>query len=533
MILMFILRNKYSVVFLLGALSSMVFAPSYLFFLGIVAFSLVFLFLDKAKKNKEAFLIGYWFGFGQFLFGFYWISISLFVDFEKFFWLLPFSLFAIPGLMAIYIGLVGLATNYLANFFSANKWQKFLLFSLTWLFFEWLRSVLFTGFPWNLIGYSFGFSNALLQTSSLFGVYGLSLLAITFYSSGALLFKLKKHRLSTDLSRGSVILFMVLMLTFLIAYFYGYYRLKNAKTELITDRKIRLVQPNIKQDNQRSQEALYQTIVENIRLSTKKSLADVGYVIWSESAVPFVIDRNSDVLLKEIVKAVPDNGFLISGAMRADFRKDLPHKVIDKIWNSIFVVDKSARVVAYYDKNHLVPFGEYVPFEKYIPFVSKITDGGGVGFSTGDGLKTIKLSDSMPSFSPLICYEAIFPDRVIASKSPPQFLLNLTNDAWFGDSSGPYQHFDMVKLRAIEYGLPLIRVANTGISALVDPYGRVIDKVDLNQQGFIDVALMKNLDGTFYRFLGNRLLIVIIFIIFVFSVIPLNPGKNHRDLDLS
>lgn len=528
MISMFILRNKYSVIFLLGALSSLIFAPYHLFPVGIAAFSLMFLFLDKAEKNKEAFLIGYWFGFGQFLFGFYWISISLFVDFEKFFWLLPFALFAIPGLMAIYIGFIGLATNYLANFFKASKWQRLLLFSLTWLLFEWLRAFLFTGFPWNLIGYSFGFSNVLLQTASLFGVYGLSLLAVTFYSSGALFFKLEKQQFKTDLSRSGTILFMVLMLVLLMVYFYGYCRLKSAKIEPITDQKIRLVQPNIKQDNQRGQERLYRTVVENIRLSTIKSLADVGYVIWSESGVPFIIDKSSNALLKEIAKAVPDNGFLISGAMRADFKQDLDFKVVDRIWNSIFVIDKSAQVVASYDKNHLVPFGEYVPLEKYIPFVSKITDGGGIGFSVGDGLKTIKLSDSMPSFGPLICYEAIFPGRIIDDRLPPQFLLNLTNDAWFGNSSGPYQHFDMVKLRAIEYGLPLIRVANTGISALVDPYGRVVDKIDLNQQGFIDVVLMKNLDGTFYRFLGKRLLILVILIIFVSAVIPFNPKKNKE-----
>ena len=288
------------------------------------------------------------------------------------------------------------------------------------------------------------------------------------------------------------------------------FRFKYFDAKLIPDAKFRLVQPAIEQKDKWNADSRYDSFLENIRLSKQDGFEKINYVIWSESAVPYVLNpKTSYGFLNSIASATSENGFVITGALRAKFKNDEDvDKKLDKIWNTIFVIDNQAKIVNSYDKNHLVPFGEYIPFADLFPFISKITDGG-VNFSSGNGIKTIKLGRNNPSFSPLICYEAIFPNNIIDKKRPPQFLLNLTNDAWFGSSSGPYQHFDMVRMRSIEYGLPIIRVANSGISGLINPVGQVVASIPLNEKGIIDVELMENLPATIFMKMGNKIVIII------------------------
>ncbi len=500
-----IIKNLYLISFLLGAVSATAFAPLYFIPLAIASFGGWFLLSNFCQNNRQSFFVGWWFGFGQFAFSLYWISISLFVDISKFFWLLPFALLLIPAVLAIYIGIVLLIVNFVCKKLEFDNWKKVLVLAFFWVLFEVLRANLFTGFPWNLLGYSLLFSLPLSQAASVIGVYGLSFIAVVFYCSSALFFKFEHKKIKFFVNQKTQPFLATIALIIALIWMAGLYRLHNSANNLLSKTLLpqatfRLVQPAIKQNEKWDQEYRYNSFMENIKLSHQAGFNKVNYVVWSESAVPYVINSiNSNGLLAEISSVAPQNGYVITGALRAEFGKE---GVLTKAWNTIFAIDSKSKVTAYYDKNHLVPFGEYVPFAQYVPFISKITDGS-VGFSRGQGLKTIKLDNKTPSFSPLICYEAIFPNQVIDKSNSPNFLLNLTNDAWFGNSSGPYQHLDMVRMRAIEYGLPVIRVANSGISALIDPMGRVISSVPLNEKGFIDVKLMMNLPETFYSKISN------------------------------
>lgn len=523
-----LVKNKYFLAFIFGSISATAFAPLYFFFCAIIAFSALLLISNLCITKKESFWTGWCFGFGQFLFGLYWICISLFVDAEKFLWLLPFALFLIPAVLAIYTGLALMCTNYFTslryNVISGQTkqnpglqgvdgWRKILILSLFWVFFEYLRATLFTGFPWNLLGYSLMFSLSLSQIAAIIGVYGLSIIAVIFYSSFALLFSYQNHKIKFNFDKFLISILSIILLIFIG----GNYHLRHNYFKPIPNATFRLVQPNIKQGDKWSQSYRYSSFLKNVHLSQTSGLDQVNYVVWPESAVPYAINpNNNSELLSEIASATPKNGFVITGAMRATFKDDAMRD-LNKIWNSIFVIDQKGAVVSTYDKNHLVPFGEYVPLEKYLPFISKITDGA-VGFSSGDGLKTIKLNQTTLGFSPLICYEAIFTNQVLDHKNPPQFLLNLTNDAWFGSSSGPYQHLDMVRMRAIENGMPIIRVANSGISALIDPMGRIVVAIPLNKKGVADVMLMEKLPPTPYLKYKNSFLFVLVLVILAFLI---------------
>lgn len=504
--------NKYFTSFALGSISAAAFAPLYFFPLAIIAFSGLFLILKNDQTRKESFWIGWCFGFGQFVFGIYWICISLFVDIERFFWLLPFALFALPAYFAIYVGFATLATNFISRKFNLEDWRKILILAVFWTIGEMLRSVVFTGFPWNLLGYSFLFSLAISQIASIIGIYGLSLFAVISYTYPALFFRIENKKIKFGLEKNSKLFVFFVASAIVAVWLFGSIRFASFKEELHPNATFRLVQPSIKQEYKWNPRTKHESFLEHIKLSNQEGFENVNYVIWSESAVPYSIDESSLGLLSEISLAAPQNGFVITGGIKVKFKNG--SRELEEVWNSVFAINNTAQIVDNYDKSHLVPFGEYVPFSEYLPFVSKITDGS-VNFSEGDGAKTIRLNDSSPSFSPLVCYEGIFSNNVINKKDPPQFLLNLTNDAWFGISSGPYQHFDMTRMRSIEYGMPLIRVANNGISGLTNPVGKIVASMPLNHKGIIDVKLMKNLPETFYAKYQNKVVFLIGFLLLI------------------
>jgi apolipoprotein N-acyltransferase len=226
------------------------------------------------------------------------------------------------------------------------------------------------------------------------------------------------------------------------------------------------------------------------------------HVIWGETMVPFPLANDVEAL-RLIGRATPRGGVTIVGAPRITARGQKPYRV----WNSLHAVDPGGRVVATYDKAHLVPFGEYVPLRRFLGF-AKLTQGR-TDFSAGAGLTTLILP-GLPPFSPLICYEVIFPGRVTGPGERPGWLLNLTNDSWFGRSSGPYQHFAAARLRAVEEGVTLVRVANSGISAIVDPYGRTVASLGLGRQGIIDGDLPAALvEPTPFARLGNATVLLL------------------------
>jgi apolipoprotein N-acyltransferase len=260
--------------------------------------------------------------------------------------------------------------------------------------------------------------------------------------------------------------------------------------------RLRLVQANIDQRLKWQDGERVRTLQKYLALSTQPGNPPVTHVVWPETALPYLLSTEPE-LLRIVARVVPPGGLLLTGAVRVEQPGPQPGRV----WNSVHAIDDQGRIVATYDKFHLVPFGEYVPLRHILP-IDKITPGTS-DFAAGPGPSTVRLP-GLPAASPLVCYEAIFPGAVTAPSGPrPQWLLNVTNDAWFGHSAGPHQHFASARLRAVEEGLPLVRAANTGISAVIDPYGRVRAELGLGREGVLESSLPAALPPTPYARFGN------------------------------
>ncbi len=456
---------------LFGVMATLALPPLYILPLLIPAFSGLFLLLWNAKTLRQAFGDGWWWGLGHFTTGLYWMCISLYVEPEKFAWMTPFALFGIPSVAAVYTGLVAscqlsLARNYMQP---ATGNRQLLLFATLWIIAEYLRAHLLTGFPWNLIGYVWTVSDATLQAVWLTGIYGLSGITV-FVATAPALFVLKAKPILSNVLAAMCILLMIV---------YGWQRLEHNPTAY-SDVKIRIVQANIPQAEKMTPQAQYSILKKYLDLTQSSGLDGINVTIWPEAAVPYYMAPGS-ILLRDMGSILPKNALLVTGGLRGNNNmKDW------QSWNSLFVINPAGQALAQYDKHHLVPFGEFIPFRHILP-VENISGGHG-DFSYGKGATTIAVT-SLPPFSPLICYEAIFPDEAVDNTHQAKWLLNVTNDAWFGVSSGPYQHLQMARTRAVENGLPLIRAANTGISAVIDPFGRILASLPLEQEGILDAIL--------------------------------------------
>lgn len=520
-----ILAHDYFIAFLAGSFMALSFAPFYIFIAPIISLSVFYLLLEKKRSNKkQIFFLGFAFGYGHFLFTIYWISISLLVDAASFAWLIPFALTIIPGILAAYFGLLALGYTYLTKRFNFKEtYLKIIIFALCFFIIEFLRSNLFSGFPWMLLGYVWMFNLKFAQIGSIFGIYGLSIFAVLCSLIPVIFYK-KTASFSDKI-------FTIILALFLIGNFlFGQFYIDDKKITKHDDIRIRLVQANVAQELKWNGEERFRNFIKHIAMTNSQDPAGLKAVIWSESSIPYVLNQ-SPQLLQYIEAAVPENGVVISGGLR--IKEDNKPEEID-IYNSVFVLNKTG-INTYYDKHHLVPFGEYVPLHQFLSFLflDKIVDeitGGGKGFSEGKAAQTLTLEDF--SFSPLVCYEVIFSDKVIDKNNLPDVFINLTNDAWFGNSSGPFQHFDMARMRAIEYGIPLIRVANNGITAFVDPFGRIIKSLPRNQMAVADITLIKNQNSTIYTAFGNlptAFLIAILFLILLIKTPKKNVKTHHAN----
>jgi len=286
----------------------------------------------------------------------------------------------------------------------------------------------------------------------------------------------------------------------------GGIRLHNAgTTEAVPGITLRIVQANVAQLRRWEPEARTAVLQKNLEMTRGPGFENITHVIWPESSVPYFIDPGS-TLVDILQQAVPPGGALITGGLRREEESG----ITGGVWNTLFAITHGG-IATYYDKHHLVPFGEYVPLRQWLPLpIEKLAHDMG-DFSVGPGPQTLTLKGFVP-FSPLICYEAIFPDKVIAGNMRPSVLVNVTNDAWFGVSTGPYQHYQMARLRAVEEGIPLIRAANTGISGVIDAYGREVATADLNKNAVVDSLLPVALEtGTAYsKIRGITFLLLVI-----------------------
>jgi apolipoprotein N-acyltransferase len=283
---------------------------------------------------------------------------------------------------------------------------------------------------------------------------------------------------------------------------------------MVDDVRLRLVQPNIPQALKWKQDLRYSHLLKLIELSRAEGQRPPTHVIWAETAVPYLLDRDPQARLA-VAKAAPPGGLVITGAVRTSPEGERPYQV----WNSLMALDEDGVIRAVFDKFHLVPFGEYMPMKSFLP-LKKITEGS-TDFSPGPGPLTIDLK-GLPPVGPLICYEVIFPHEVTDPGLRPAWLLNLTNDSWYGYSTGPFQHFAAARMRAVEEGLPLVRVANGGISGIVGPYGEVVASLALDTDGIVDGPLPKPLSNpTLYSKLGNgpwAVTLIILLIVLKFMI---------------
>jgi apolipoprotein N-acyltransferase len=494
--------RRYGLAFVLGAGAAAALPPFDLTPLLAVAFTSL-LWLDNGSANPWAsFRLGWVFGFGFFLAGLYWIAAALFVDIDRFWWLVPVAAAGLPAGFALYIGFVLLATRLLSNYLHLPALARIFAFAIAWSAGEWVRGHALTGLPWNLIGYAWsgGFPGALvvLQSVAWIGIYGLSFVTVLAASLPAALGEHSVAPMSAARRWTPAILAGLLILVPAVG---GAIRLETMPT-FLTGTWLRLVQPSIPQSLKWLPAAAQADFRRLLALSTAPADHPLAAVLWPEAAAPFLLGRDA-AARQAIATIVPRGGYLITGALRAN----PPPDPIEEVWNSIEALDDRGAVVAHYDKAHLVPFGEYVPLRSWLPF-KKIT-AGTMDLSAGPGPQTIALP-GLPSFAALICYEVIFPGAIVDRSDRPAWMLNVTNDAWYGRSSGPYQHFAIARTRAIEEGLPLVRVANNGISAIVDAAGRVLARTRLDAVGNLDAALPGPAAPTLYVRAGDWMLLALL-----------------------
>jgi apolipoprotein N-acyltransferase len=474
--------------FVAGAITALGFAPFYGWPIIFLTFPFLFLMLDKARHPRSAALYALAFGYGYTMAGTYWIANALMVDMAKFGWLIPISVLGLSLVLALWFALFGALYRWTrTSSLSINLLRFAVLFTLV----EYARSYGMFGFPWNLMGMmALGFE-PFAQFASIIGTFGLGFILVLL----ALLpvIWLQPNPRTTLIAST----FALVVVGGIVGW--GYQRLP--QTVALSDVPVRLVQGNIPQslkwteEGRREAAHIYSTLTQ----SQEGTALRPAIVVWPETALPFTL-REENQWDAGLAKILPENGMLITGAVRAEAEVDAY-----RLYNSIAFLDAEGTWHTPYDKHQLVPFGEFVPLRSVLP-LDKITPGN-VDFSRGVGAVTQHLKN-VPPFSALVCYEIIFPWMAVNAEERPHWIVNATNDAWYGISTGPYQHFDMARMRALEQGLPVVRAANTGISGVIDPYGRVVKSLGLNQRGIIDAALPEPVESTFYSRFGEKTILI-------------------------
>jgi apolipoprotein N-acyltransferase len=444
---------------------------------------------------------GWCFGFGYFLAGLYWIGYAFLVDAKTFGWLLPVAVAGLPAVLGLYSAL-GFAA---ARLIWVRGPARVLALAATLSIAEWLRGHLFTGFPWNTFGYALSEPLALAQSVSLVGIWGLTFLAVAIFASPAVLADDRKDTPHRNHAPVAALVVLAAMAAF------GAARLHTHPTEYVGGVKLRIMQPNLQQDEKFNYATKDQVVARYLRLSDRATgprsngLRDVTHLIWPESAFPFFLTREPEALA-QITNMLKPHTELITGAVRAAQPAAGARKL--RAYNSIYVIDPDGSIRGIYDKVHLVPFGEYLPFQPLLEKIGLQNLAKQVGgFLSGDRRRAMDVPGA-PKMLPLICYEAIFPGAAVPPGERPGWLVNVTNDGWFGISSGPYQHFQQARMLAIAEDLPLVRAANTGISGVIDPVGRVIAALPLGAEGVLDAHLPRAGEPTIYVKFGDYVLIL-------------------------
>jgi apolipoprotein N-acyltransferase len=480
---------RITLAFLAGAVGAFALPPFGFFAALFLSFTILVWLIDGATGNpaggvisrlRSAFFIGWVFGFGYFVASLWWLGNALLVEADDFAWALPFAVLGLPACLALFHGLAAA----LARILWSDGLGRIAALAAAFGFAEWFRGFALTGFPWNTVGYGAMPTPLMMQSASVIGIFGVSTLAVFVFAAPALL--------GTGKGKTAGLCLAVLLLLAHLGF--GAWRLHGADAALAAAEgqrtTVRLVQPVIDQAQKLDNVNRAEIFEEHLRLTAlppegqgEGKRPDI--IVWPETSVPFILTENPDALAR-IADVLQDGQVLIAGAVRSE---NAGAGMAPRYYNSIYVIDSEGQIISAADKVHLVPFGEYVPYENLLKSLG-VTDAIAMpgGFSAAPSRSLLTLPGGA-LFYPLVCYEAIFPTEIGGDVERASALLNVTNDGWFGATPGPYQHFQQARLRAVETGLFLIRGANTGISAVIDPYGRVVGGLDYNQKGVIDATI--------------------------------------------
>lgn len=452
-----------------GLICALALAPIYFVWAFFVGTSLLFIANELAQSKKAAFFIGWLFGFGYFLIGLKWIGNALLIEGNHYEWAWPLAVAGLPAALAFFYGLALFSAHIALR--RASLTSRYIGFVISICLFEWLRGHILTGFPWNLSGSIWASNLEMLQILWPTSIYGLSLLTVFWAGLPALLW------LSRNNLQHVRKVVTIGLLSAILAYSYGLYRLQTTHLKSSSDTYVHIVQPNIAQHEKWQNTLMDVHFEKHLRLSTAKADIKRGthIIIWPETSItqPYLDSEIAQYKIQQVLNTYNGDAHLLTGALRTN--------ETGEYFNSLVHLNKDAAVKNIYDKFHLVPFGEYIPFQRFIPIptVSQFS-----GFSKGSGPALMQVSENI-SVSPLVCYEIIFSGNSIPKNTHPDFIVNVTNDAWYGFSAGPYQHLIQAQFRAIEEGVNVIRAANTGFSALISPLGAIQKTADLFQDATI------------------------------------------------
>lgn len=475
--------QRAAVAFVAGGLGALAQAPFDFPAIGFVSFPILAWLLDGAagdvatgrlRKLRPFFVTGWWFGFGYFVAGLWWVGNAMLVDIEKYAWALPIAVLILPAGMALFYG----AAAALARPFWSHGLGRLAALAAAFAVLEWLRGFVLTGFPWNAVGYAAMPVPALMQTVTIVGMVGMNALAVFAFSLPAML----------AAPRGKALPMILLGLLLAGHVGFGLARMGLAPMGEAETLTVRLVQPSIDQSRKWDRSLRDQIFATYLEMSAKpaENGARPQLILWPETSVPFLFQQRPDALAA-LGDMIGEGQTLLAGAVRME--GDGPTDPSARYYNSVVAVNSSGVLYDAADKVHLVPLGEFVPLEDLLGRIgiTRLVELPG-GFSAGGNRRAIEIAPGVRAV-PYICYEVIFPGLAAAEAGDSDLIVNVTNDAWFGYSPGPYQHLRQAQVRAVEAGKPLLRAANNGISAVVDPYGRIVDALALDGVGTLDATV--------------------------------------------
>jgi apolipoprotein N-acyltransferase len=491
-------------IFVMGLLSGLAMPPTHVWWILFLTFPLVvqLVALRKSQHFRSDFLWGWLFGFGYFLSALHWIGFAFLINAADYLWMMPFAVGGLAATLAIYWGLAVAVAQICVK----RGWSSILIYPLCFGIAEWLRGHLFTGFPWAVPGLAADGMGGVAQLASVIGMNGLTVVV--------LLWALTPLGI-TAAEKPMRLLSIFILASLPCIWVWGDWRISSNPTQYLDEQIVRLVQPNLSQDDKWRNNNARLIFDELLQLSAQaNSSPEPTLIVWPESIVPFLIDESVEGK-KELGDMLGGQKILLTGAVR----RSSPRETNPNYFTSIIAFDGAGEVIGTYDKHHLVPGGEYLPlawlleplgFRKVVNVPESFSEGVGPSFVSIPGVGRVAMQ---------ICYEAIFPQTLPSGHKRPDWLLNVTNDGWFGNSAGPYQHLAQLRMRAIEQGVGIIRVANTGISAVIDSTGGYVMQSRIGHVFVADSRIPKSLEGTIYSHWGDIGLIILSFGIVVLALV--------------